>query len=155
MEFYERVSGARMHAAFYRPGTVFIKFLSQHLLTDISFFCSSCAITINEIHFLLATNKIWKLRLVGVGPVSPNMVSKYALSGVMARGSGVAVDVRAHASSTYSNYFYLDFASYLGINGDSYDRYLLRICEIFESLQIVNTMVLKIQRSRQRWTQAL
>jgi NADH dehydrogenase (ubiquinone) Fe-S protein 2 len=67
LEFYERVSGARMHAAFYRPGKTFINSLPLLLLEDINYFCSNCITSINEINFILVNNKIWKRRLINIG----------------------------------------------------------------------------------------
>ena len=141
MEFYERVSGARMHAAFYRPGQIFLKTLPYFLLTDICFFLPQAMQTINEIHLLLVNNKIWKQRLVNVGQYSIFTAQKYSLTGVMLRSCGVSYDIRISKQKTYANYKFLSFSSYTSTNGDSYDRYLLRIYEILESLQIANQLI--------------
>lgn len=138
MEFYERVSGARMHSAFYRPNAPSLPSLPLFLIEDICFFVPKAMQTIDEIHLLLVQNKIWKQRLVSVGQYGPALVSAYGLTGVMARSAGVPRDVRLSPLDSYANYNYLSFSSYLGQNGDAYDRYLLRVYEMLESLQIAN-----------------
>jgi len=88
MEFYERVSGARMHAAYFRPGGVSHD-LPVGLLDDIYYFCSQFLYRVAEIEDLLSSNRIWKQRLVDIGVVSYNQALEYAFSGVMVRGSGL------------------------------------------------------------------
>lgn len=140
MEFYERVSGARMHAAFYRFGHNFLNSLPDTLIMDINYFVINNYNAINEINYLLVNNKIWKRRLVDVGFINQNMVKKYSVSGVLARSCGIKHDVRVNYQSSYSNYQYLHINSFTTKNGDCYDRYVLRIAEIYESLAIVNKM---------------
>ncbi len=144
MEFYERVSGARMHAAFYRPNEVNLHSISTFLLEDILNFTRNCYTTLNEMHNLLTYNKIWKQRLVNIGTYSYNVALKYGLTGVMARCVGIKRDIRLSRLETYSNYYYLNFRSFIGQHGDSYDRYLIRMCEMTESLNIINQVVNKI-----------
>lgn len=144
MEFYERVSGARMHAAFYRPNEVNLHSISTFLLEDILNFTRNCYTTLNEMHNLLTYNKIWKQRLVNIGTYSYNVALKYGLTGVMARCTGIKRDIRLSRLETYSNYYYLNFRSFVGQHGDSYDRYLIRMCEMTESLNIINQVVNKI-----------
>jgi len=93
MEFYERVSGARMHAAYIRPGGV-AQDLPKGLLSDISIFLKQFSKRIDEIEELLTPNRIWKQRLVDIGVVSASDAQKWAFSGVMLRGSGIAWDLR-------------------------------------------------------------
>lgn len=156
MEFYERVSGARMHAAFYRPNTVNISALSTVLIEDIAFFVNNCFTTLNEINSLLLYNKIWKQRLVGVGSFTMKKALAFNLSGVMLRSTGAAQDVRLHPTETYANYQYLKFNSFTGVNGDCYDRYLIRMNEMLESLNISNQLLTKIQRTDgQLWSKKL
>jgi len=144
LEFYERVSGARMHAAFYRPGKVFINNLSILLLNDIQYFVSNCFTSLNEINSLLVNNKIWKQRLVGVGQYNYKFAQQNNLTGIMLRSTGVNHDLRLNVSETYANYFYINFKSYYTTNGDCYDRYLLRMVEMVESLHIINTVLFKL-----------
>lgn len=148
MEFYERVSGARVHAAFYRPNEINLKHISNYLLEDISIFTESCFITLNEINSLLLNNNIWKQRLMGVGVYSTTEAIEYGLTGVMLRSTGVKRDLRLDIHETYANYYYLNFKSFFSSNGDSYDRYLLRMSEMFESLYIITqvTKSLSIQK---------
>lgn len=144
MEFYERVSGARMHAAFYRPNEINLKHISSYLLEDIALFTSSCFITLNEINSLLVNNNIWKQRLMAVGSYSIDDAVNYGLTGVMLRCVGIKRDVRLDVNETYANYFHLNFKSYYSANGDSFDRYLLRMSEMFESLHIINQLLPKL-----------
>ena len=140
MEFYERVSGARMHAAFHRPAYNFSFLLDNLLLTDILYFTKNCFITLNEMHNVLTYNKIWKQRLTNIGVLSPIDCEEYGLTGVMLRSTGVKRDVRLSRKETYSSYNLLNFRSYIGLNGDTYDRYLIRMFEMGESLSIINTI---------------
>ena len=138
MEFYERVSGARMHAAFHRPVNTFYYTVDKQLLTDILYFIKDCYITLNEMHNLLSYNKIWKQRLINIGVLSYEDCKNYSLTGVMARSVGLKRDLRLAKIDSYSSYNLLNLKSYCGINGDSYDRYLIRMLEMGESLNICN-----------------
>ena len=144
MEFYERVSGARMHAAFYRPNEVNLHSISGYLLEDILNFSRNCFTTLNEMHNLLTYNKIWKQRLVNIGSYSYNVALKYGLTGVMSRCTGIKRDIRLSRLETYSNYYYLNFRSFIGQHGDCYDRYLIRMSEMSESLNIITQVINKI-----------
>lgn len=144
MEFYERVSGARMHAAFYRPNEINLKNISSYLLEDISFFSLSCTTTLNEINSILLNNSIWKQRLVNIGTYSTNDAIAWGLTGVMLRCTGVKRDIRLDLFETYGNYYYLNFKSFYSKKGDSYDRYLLRMNEMLESLNIINQLIQKL-----------
>lgn len=148
MEFYERVSGARMHAAFYRPNEVNLKFLSSFLLEDIVDFTKQCFVTLNEIHNILTYNKIWKQRLVNIGAYSFKMCTNFGLTGVMARCTGLKRDIRLDRLETYANYYHLNFRGYIGQNGDSFDRYLLRMNEMSESLNIINQIIYKLTKKK-------
>jgi len=130
MEFYERVSGARMHAAFIRPGGV-AQDLPQGLRDDIHQFVESFVVRLDELNELLSTNRIWKQRLVDVGVVSAKEAIARGFSGVMLRGSGVAWDLRQ--TQPYEIYEELDFDVPVGTNGDCYDRYLIRMEEMRQS----------------------
>jgi len=148
MEFYERVSGARMHAAFYRPNEVNLKAISSFLLEDILDFSKNCFTTLNEIHNTLTYNKIWKQRLVNVGTYSHETCINYGLTGVMSRSIGIKRDLRLDKLETYANYYYLNFRSFVGQNGDSYDRFLIRMNEMTESLNIINQVINKITKHK-------
>lgn len=138
MEFYERVSGARMHAAFHKPVKHFNFNVDKQLIIDILYFIKNCYTTLNEMHNLLTYNKIWKQRLINIGVLSFNDCKNYSLTGVMSRSVGLKRDLRLNKSNNYSQYNLLNIKSYCGINGDSYDRYLIRMLEMGESLNISN-----------------
>ena len=134
MEFYERVSGARMHAAYFRPGGVHVD-LPKGLLDDIFLFVDQFNIRLIEIEDMLTENRIWKQRLVDIGVVTANDAYQWGFSGVMLRGSGVKWDLRK--SQPYEIYDKLNFDIPVGTNGDCYDRYLIRIFEMKQSLKII------------------
>lgn len=137
MEFYERVSGARMHAAYIRPGGIAFD-LPVGLCDDIYNFVSQFPSRVEELEVYLSNNRIWRQRLSGVGKVSFDFAEDYSLSGVMLRGSGVAHDLRVNAP--YEQYAALDSLRVpLTRRGDSFDRYLLRV----EELKISNALILE------------
>jgi len=150
MEFYERVSGARMHAAFYRPNEVNIQSISSFLLEDILEFTRNCFTTLNEMHNVLTYSKIWKQRLVNIGVYSYKTCLEYGLTGVMARSTGIKRDLRLDKMETYANYYYLNFRSYVGQHGDSYDRFLIRMNEMSESLNIMNQVIGKLTKFKKK-----
>ena len=145
MEFYERVSGARMHAAFYRPNESINKAISNFLIEDITDFIRNCFTTLNEIHNSLTYNKLWKQRLVNIGSYSHKTALNFGLTGVMSRSVGIKRDLRLSKMETYSNYYYLNFRSFIGNHGDSYDRFLIRMNEMAESLNICTQVINKIK----------
>nr|YP_010183560.1 NADH dehydrogenase subunit 7 [Paramecium gigas]QVG61509.1 NADH dehydrogenase subunit 7 [Paramecium gigas] len=147
MEFYERVCGARMHAAFYRPNEVNINAITQQLLLDILNFNQTCLVTLNEMHNILTYNKIWKQRLVNVGSISYKDCINYGLTGVMARSTGIKRDLRMDKYETYANYYHLNFRVFTGQHGDSYDRFLIRMNEMSESLYIISQTIFKLNSS--------
>jgi NADH dehydrogenase (ubiquinone) Fe-S protein 2 len=134
MEFYERVSGARMHAAYFRPGGVAQDF-PLGLLDDIYYFCNQFLYRIAEIEDLLTANRIWKQRLVDIGVVSYEQALDWGFSGVMLRGSGVLWDLRIN--EPYEVYDDLKFLIPTGKRGDCYDRYLIRVEEMKQSVNII------------------
>jgi len=138
IEFYERVSGARMHAAYFRPGGV-SQDLPIGLLSDIFSFLTNFSKRIDEIEELLTSNRIWKQRLIGVGTVSSFEAINRGFSGPMLRGSGVCWDLRRDFS--YEIYNEIDFFIPVGFFGDSYDRYLIRLEEIRQSIKIIEYVV--------------
>lgn len=139
MEFYERISGARMHAAFHKPVNLFSTQLDTKFIFDILYFIQNCYTTLGEMHNVLTFNKIWKQRLVNIGTLNQELCESYNLTGVMSRSCGIKRDLRLSAKDSYSNYNNIFFKSYFGINGDSFDRYLIRMLEMGESLHISNS----------------
>ncbi len=134
MEFYERVSGARMHAAYIRPGGVSSD-IPLGFLDDLYIFIDQFHIRLDELEEMLTENRIWKERLVDIGTVSANDAIKWGFSGVMLRGSGILWDLRKNNS--YEIYSELDFLIPMGNNGDCYDRYLIRVEEMRQSINII------------------
>lgn len=134
MEFYERVSGARMHAAYIRPGGV-AQDLPLGLLDDIFMFCQQFPDRLDEMEEMLTSNRIWKQRLVDIGVVSAKEAIEWGFSGVMLRGSGLPWDLRK--AQPYDIYHKLSFDIPVGIHGDCFDRYLLRVEEMRQSLGII------------------
>nr|YP_010118027.1 NADH dehydrogenase subunit 7 [Phytophthora fallax]QPN54077.1 NADH dehydrogenase subunit 7 [Phytophthora fallax] len=143
MEFYERVSGARMHAAYFRPGGV-NQDLPKGLLNDIYIFCDQFNTRLDEIEEMLTNNRIWKQRLVDIGIISAKDASNFGFSGVMLRGSGIMWDLRK--TQPYEVYDQLEFDVPIGTNGDCYDRYLIRIEEMRQSIRIILQVLNKIPK---------
>ena len=138
MEFYERVSGARLHAAYIRPGGV-SQDLPLGLLDDIYMFSEQFSTRVDEMEELLTGNRIWKQRLVDIGVVSAKDAKDWGFSGVMLRGSGVSWDLRK--TQPYDVYSSIDFDVPVGTNGDCFDRYLIRIEEMRQSLRIISQCI--------------
>jgi len=134
MEFYERVSGARMHAAYIRPGGVSAD-LPIGFLDDLYIFIKQFSIRLDEMEEMLTNNRIWKERLVDIGVVSSDFAIEWGFSGVMLRGSGLTWDLRK--AITYELYSELSFNIPTGNNGDCYDRYLIRMEEMRQSLSLI------------------
>ena len=134
MEFYERVSGARMHAAYFRPGGVSMD-IPTGLLNDIYLFIEQFNLRLIEVEEMLTENRIWKQRLVDIGVVTAAEALQWGFSGVMLRGSGLKWDLRQ--SQPYEVYDKLEFDVPAGTSGDCYDRYLIRVFEMKESLKIM------------------
>ena len=141
MEFYERISGARMHAAYFRPGGVHVD-IPKGLLADIYIFLEQFNLRLIEIEDMLTENRIWKQRLIEIGVVSSKDAQEWGFSGVMLRGSGIDWDLRK--SQPYEVYDELDFNIPFGFNGDCYDRYLIRVLEMKESIKIIEQCLNKI-----------
>jgi len=137
MEFYERVSGARMHAAFYRPNDIDWTGLNTQFFIDVSLFARDCFKSLTEMFAVLTTNKIWKSRLVNIGSLNLVDAIHYGCSGPIIRSVGIKKDVRFSKSETYSHYWFLTMQGYLGKRGDCYDRFLIRMREMYESLNII------------------
>jgi len=138
MEFYERVSGARMHSSYIRPGGVALD-LPSGFLDDLYLFCSQFYLRLDEIEEMLTNNRIWKERLVDIGVVSSKKAIDWGFSGVMLRGSGIPWDLRKNQS--YEIYSDLTFSIPLGNNGDCFDRYLIRVEEMRQSIKILEQCI--------------
>ncbi|KAG0554743.1 hypothetical protein KC19_12G114700 [Ceratodon purpureus] len=134
MEFYERVSGARMHAAYIRPGGV-AQDMPIGLSEDIYKFATQFASRIDEMEEMLTNNRIWKQRLVDIGVVTAQEATDWSFSGVMLRGSGIQWDLRK--ASPYDVYDKMEFDVPVGSRGDCYDRYCVRVEEMRQSLRII------------------
>ncbi len=162
-DMYEAVSGARMHAAYFRPGGVYrdlpdsmpqytvskikneraIKALNENrqgsLLDFIDDFCARFPKNVDDYETLLTDNRIWKQRTVGIGVVSPDRAMNMGFTGPMLRGSGIAWDLRK--TQPYDAYANVDFDVPVGTNGDTYDRYLVRMAELRQSNRIIKQCV--------------
>ncbi len=135
MTFYERVSGSRLHANYFRAGGVY-RDMPRDLEEDIAKFCISFPNIIDDLETLLTDNRIFKQRNVDIGIVTKEDALEYSFSGVMMRGSGIPWDLRK--SQPYECYDQLGFKIPVGKNGDCYDRYLCRVEEMRESIKIIN-----------------
>ncbi len=159
MDCYEAVSGARMHATYYRPGGVYRDLPEQmpkyrespwtkgedlrrrnawregSMIDFLEAFCADFPARVDEYETLLTNNRIWKQRTVGIGVVTPEQAMKWGMSGPMVRGSGIAWDLRK--KQPYAAYDKVDFDVPLGTNGDCYDRYLVRVEEMRQSNRII------------------
>ena len=138
MVFYERASGSRMHAAYFRPGGVH-QDLPPELIADIDAWCDQFHEKLDDIETLLTDNRIFKQRNVDIGVVSKQDAYDWGFSGVMVRGSGIPWDLRR--SQPYEVYDELEFKIPLGKNGDCYDRYLCRVEEMHESAHIIKQCI--------------
>ena len=141
LRFYEQVSGARLHAAYIRPGGV-SEDIPFNLLKEIFIFVNQFVNRIDEIEELLTCNRIWKQRLINVGIVSKTDALNWGFSGVMLRASGINWDLRK--TQPYEIYSTISFNIPIGVVGDCYDRYLIRINEMRSSLKIILTCLNKI-----------
>jgi NADH-quinone oxidoreductase subunit D len=141
MEFYERVSGSRMHSAYIRPGGV-AKDLPAGLLEDISKFIEAFKPRIADMETMLTGNRIFKQRMVDIAVVSKQDALDWGFTGPMLRGSGIAWDLRK--SQPYECYAELDFDIPIGKNGDCYDRYLVRVEEMYQSISLIKQCIAKM-----------
>jgi NADH dehydrogenase (ubiquinone) Fe-S protein 2 len=142
MEFYERVSGARMHSAYIRPGGVSAD-LPIGFLDDLYLFSRQFHLRLDEIEEMLTNNRIWKERLVDIGVVSSKKAIDWGFSGVMLRGSGIPWDLRK--TQPYEIYSDITFNISLGTNGDCFDRYIIRVEEMRQSINIIEQCLKMIQ----------
>lgn len=141
MQFYERASGARMHAAYFRPGGVH-QDLPPDLLDDIASFAERFPQTLDDVENMLTHNRIFKDRTVGIGCVTADEAISWGFSGPMLRASGVPWDLRK--AEPYDIYEQLDFKIPITHNGDCYDRYLVRIAEMRECVKLIKQCLEKM-----------
>ena len=163
MDCYEAVSGARMHATYYRPGGVyrdlpnrmprykespwrkgaklkrFNSWREGSLLDYLEHFCEDFPRRVDEYETLLTDNRIWKQRTVGIGVIPPEQALAWGMTGPMLRGSGVEWDLRK--KQPYARYAEVDFDIPVGVQGDCYDRYLVRVAEMRQSTRIIEQCV--------------
>jgi NADH-quinone oxidoreductase subunit D len=142
MVFYERASGSRMHAAFFRVGGVH-QDLPPKLIDDIEAFCDPFLKVVDDLERLLTGNRIFKQRNVDIGVVTLQQAWEWGFSGVMVRGSGAAWDLRK--AQPYECYAEMDFDIPIGKNGDCYDRYCIRMEEMRQSVRIMRQCIQKLR----------
>jgi NADH-quinone oxidoreductase subunit D len=142
MVFYERACGARLHAAYFRPGGVH-QDLPDDLLDDIEAWTWTFPKVLDDLHTLLTENRIFKQRNVDIGVVTEADILNYGFSGVMVRGSNMAWDLRR--AQPYECYDEFDFKIPVGKNGDCYDRYLVRMEEMTQSIHIIRQAIAKLR----------
>ena len=145
MVFYERASGSRMHAAYFRVGGVH-QDLPPALIDDLDGWCDQFPEKLDDIETLITNNRIFKQRNVDIGVVSAEEALAWGFSGVMVRGSGMAWDLRR--AQPYESYAEYDFKVPVGKNGDCYDRYLIRVLEMRESVKIMKQAISKLRETR-------
>jgi NADH-quinone oxidoreductase subunit D len=141
MEFYEAASGARLHANYFRPGGV-ARDLPPGLTDKISAWALTFPKFVDDLEELLTSNRIWKQRTVDIGVMSSEMALAWGFSGPPLRASGVPWDLRR--SQPYDKYAEVEFQIPVGRNGDCYDRYLVRLAEMRESLKIIKQALWKM-----------
>jgi NADH-quinone oxidoreductase subunit D len=142
MVFYERASGSRMHAAYFRVGGVH-QDLPPKLIDDIEAWCDPFLQVVADLETLLTGNRIFKQRNVDIGVVTLQQAWAWGFSGVMVRGSGAAWDLRK--SQPYECYAEMDFDIPIGKNGDCYDRYCIRMEEMRQSIRIMKQCIAKLR----------
>ncbi len=142
MVFYERASGARLHAAYFRPGGVH-QDLTPQLIDDIDIWAEAFPRLLDDIDGLLTENRIFKQRNADIGVVTEDDIQRWGFSGVMVRGSGLAWDLRR--AQPYECYDEFEFKVPVGVNGDCYDRYLCRMAEMRESTSIIRQAIAKLR----------
>jgi NADH-quinone oxidoreductase subunit D len=143
LEFYERASGARFHSAYIRPGGVH-QDIPNGMENDIAKWCDGFSKIIDDVDNLLTENRIWKQRTVDIGVISAKEAQDWGFTGPMLRGSGIAWDLRK--SQPYEVYSELDFDIPIGKNGDSWDRYNVRMEEMRQSLKLIKQCVKKLPK---------
>ena len=137
MGFYEAVSGARLHAALYRPFETRFSYFNNYLIDNMFSYFNYFLFFFKNFFQPLLFFRVLKLRFMGIGSMSKNFVKNASISGVIARSCGLKYDARASFQTTYAFYKYLNFKIFTGDFGDLYDRMLLMVGEIVESVLII------------------
>ncbi len=145
MEFYERVSGSRLHAAYFRPGGVY-RDLPDGLMDDIGKFCDRFPKKIDDLERLLDSNRIFKQRTINIGKISVDDALQRGFTGPCLRASGLAWDLRK--SQPYDVYDQMDFKIPTGTNGDCYERFLVRVEEMRQSLNLIKQCLTMIPEGK-------
>ena len=138
MELFERVSGARMHTALYRPFTVDLSPLTKGFFADLAHFLTRCGRSLSGAFLGLLHNRVMKTRMAMLGQISRAKVGAHGITGVVARSSGLCVDLRLTPTSGYGAYRALTFRTFMGRRGDNLDRFLLRIKETVEAYRLIS-----------------
>jgi len=138
MELFERVSGARMHTALYRPFTVDLSPLTRGFFTDLAHFLTRCGRSLSGAFLGLLHNRVMKTRMAMLGQVSRAKVGAHGITGVVARSAGLCVDLRLAPAVGYGAYRALSFRTFMGRRGDNLDRFLLRIKETVEAFRLIS-----------------
>jgi len=143
MSFFEIVTGARLHSAMYRPFENRFNYFNFFLIENINYYLSYFLFFFKNFFQPLLFFRIVKIRFVGIGVLSKNLVQNASISGVIARSSGLKYDVRLPAQTTYAYYKFLKFKTYIGTMGDLYDRIVIMFAEIVESCIIITQVLFK------------
>nr|Q5DUX5.1 RecName: Full=NADH-ubiquinone oxidoreductase 49 kDa subunit; AltName: Full=NADH dehydrogenase subunit 7 [Nyctotherus ovalis]CAI38863.1 NADH dehydrogenase subunit 7 [Nyctotherus ovalis] len=144
MELYEYISGARMHTALYYPNQTLDHILTNELLAKILIFSRNSEKTYTEIYIALYNNRVWRLRLCGIGVVSTEISTSTTISGPVARSTGLQLDMRSGENYQYGYYASLTLRIFLGISGDSFDRFIIRLRELFESTRLIYNSLIEL-----------
>ena len=144
-----RVSGARMHAAFYRPNEIDWTGLNYQFFLDVALFTRDCFKSLTEIYAVLTTNSIWRSRLVGVGSINYSDAISYSVSGPVIRSVGVRKRYTFLQVGDICIVLVLSLYSFVGKRGDSYDRFLIRVREMYESINIIFQVLTNITSYKQ------
>jgi len=155
MELIEYVSGARMHACLYMPLQSMVGLITTEFINKVYLFIKNTNKTISEIYINLYNNRVWRLRLTGVGVITAQLASISGISGVICRSCGIFYDIRCNNLYGYGIYNNLNFTTFLGILGDSYDRFIQRIRELFESARIILITLTNLQINNGIYTTTL
>lgn len=152
MEFFERVSGARMHTAFYRPFGLDFSPLTAVFFRDVARFLNRSARSLSGAFLGLLNNRALKTRFSYIGQISPQRISNYGITGLIARSAGVAIDFRLTQIHSYGAYSNVSLRTFLGRRGDNWDRFLLRVKETVEAFRIVTQVLQHLTQKTEKLT---
>jgi len=143
LEFCEKFTGARMHSIVNNFNFLKNNFFSMFNIYNLVEFGKNFFFSLNELHNILSYNKIWKQRLINILNISLVDCLNYGLTGIISRSCGLKRDLRLYKNESYNNYYFLNFKGYIGLHGDCYDRYLIRINEMSESIFLIFQLLQK------------